>query len=66
MKWQDLKQLDDAGLNMKIIELRKELMGLRFQRATGQVEKTHQFRIARKLIARAKTLLNQRTKTARS
>jgi len=63
MKWQDIKQLDDAGLKAKIIELRKELMGLRFQRVTGQVEKTHQVRVARRSIARLKTLLNQRIKT---
>lgn len=63
MKLQDLKQLNDASLKEKIIELRKELMGLRFQRVTGQVEKTHQFRAARRTIARIKTLLVQRTKT---
>ena len=63
MKLQDLKQLNDASLKDKSIELRKELMGLRFQRVTGQVEKTHQFRVARRTIARIKTLLVQRTKT---
>ena len=63
MKWQDIKQLNDESLKTKIIELRKELMGLRFQRVTGQVEKTHQFKIARRSIARIKTLLIQRTKT---
>ena len=62
MKWIDIKQMDDAGLKAKVLELRKELMGLRFQRVAGQVEKTHQFRVARKAIARIKTLLNQRTK----
>lgn len=63
MKWQELKQLDDTALKEKVIEFRKELMGLRFQRVTGQLEKTHQFRVARKSIARIKTLLNQRTKS---
>lgn len=63
MKLQDLKQLNDASLKDKVIELRKELLGLRFQRVTGQVEKTHQFRVARRNIARAKTLLIQRVKT---
>lgn len=63
MKWQDLKQLDDASLKVKVVELRKELMGIRFQRVTGQVEKTHHVRVARRSIARLKTLLNQRTKT---
>ena len=62
MKWHDIKQLDEAALKTRVIELRKELMGLRFKRATGQVEKTHQFDNARKTIARIKTLLNQRTK----
>ena len=63
MKWLDIKQLDDASLKAKCVELRKELMGFRFQRVTGQPEKTHQFRIARRSIARIKTLLNQRIKT---
>ena len=62
MKWQDVKQLDDASLKTKCLEFRKELMGLRFQRVTGQVEKTHQFRVARRSIARIKTLLSQRAK----
>lgn len=63
MKLQDLKQLNDESLKAKVIELRKELMGLRFQRVTGQVEKTHQFKVARRTIARIKTMLVQRTKT---
>jgi large subunit ribosomal protein L29 len=61
MKWHDLKQLDDAHLNAKIVELRKQLMGLRFQRVTGEFSKTHQFCVARRSIARIKTLLNQRS-----
>ena len=63
MKWVELKQLDEAALKAKVVELRKELMGLRFQRVTDQVEKTHQFRVARRTIARIKTLLNQRLKS---
>lgn len=62
MKRQDLNQLDDAALKVKIVEWRKESMGLRFQRVTGQVEKTHQFKVARRSVARAKTILSQRAK----
>ena len=62
MKWQDIKQMDDASLKHKVVELRKEVMGLRFKRATEQVDKTHQFRVARRTIARIKTLLTQREK----
>lgn len=64
MNWHDVKQMDNASLKARIIELRKELMGLRFQRVTGQVDKTHQFRLARRSLARIKTLLSQRSKTA--
>jgi len=63
MNWQDIKQLNNEALETKIIDLRKELMGLRFQRVTGQVEKTHQFKVARRSIARIKTLLIQRAQT---
>lgn len=62
MKWHDIKQMDDANLKSKCVELRKELMGLRFRKVTGEAEKTHQFRVARRSIARIKTLLNQRMK----
>jgi large subunit ribosomal protein L29 len=62
MKWQDIKQLDEESLKSKIIDLRKELMGLRFQRVTGEVQQTHQFRNARRSIARIKTAIRQRTK----
>ncbi len=60
MKLEDLKQLDDAALKQKCIDSHKELMGLRFQRAAGQVEKTHQFKSLRRGIARMKTMLRQR------
>lgn len=63
MKWHDIKQLNDEGLKEKTVDFRKEMMGLRFQRVSGQVEKTHQYRVARRSIARIKTLLTQRTKT---
>lgn len=62
MKLQDLKQLDEGALKVKVSELKKEMMNLRFQRTAGQLEKTHQFKIVRRTVARAKTLLTQRTK----
>jgi large subunit ribosomal protein L29 len=50
-------QLADALLNLK-----KEQFNLRFQKATGQIEKTHRVNEVRKDIARIKTTL--RTKQA--
>ena len=51
-------QLTDALLNLK-----KEQFNLRFQAATGQVEKTHRVNEVRKDIARIKTVLRAK-KTA--
>ena len=45
-------QLTDALLNLK-----KEQFNLRFQAATGQIEKTHRVNEVRKDIARIKTVL---------
>jgi large subunit ribosomal protein L29 len=44
-------QMEDAILNLK-----KERFNLRFQRATGQLEKTSRLREARRDIARIKTI----------
>ena len=48
-------QLSDALLNLK-----KEQFNLRFQAATGQVEKTHRVDQVRKDIARIKTVLRSK------
>ena len=45
-------QLDD-----ELASLKKEQFNLRFQKATGQVEKTHRVGEVRKDIARIKTIL---------
>lgn len=46
-------QLQDTLLNLK-----KEQFNLRFQKATGQLEKTHRVNEVRKDIARIQTLLS--------
>ena len=48
-------QLSDALLNLK-----KEQFNLRFQAATGQIEKTHRSNEIRKDIARIKTVLRSK------
>lgn len=64
MKYTELKGLDEAALKSKIIECRKELMGLRFQKAAQQLQAPHRFKACKKMIARAKTALTQRSKIA--
>ena len=53
----DLKVLSDEQLGDEVLKLKKEQFNLRFQAATGQVEKTHRVNEIRKDIARIKTVL---------
>jgi len=62
MKIEDVRALTHDQLADELLKLKKEQFNLRFQAATGQVEKTHRVNEVRKDIARIKTVL--RTKTA--
>lgn len=59
MKAGEMKKLDSAALEAKVLELKAELFNLRFQLATGQLENTMVIREVRRDIARAKTLIRQ-------
>lgn len=58
MKFEDLKGKTRDELNQLVLEGKKELFNLRFQRTTGELEKTHRFREIRKSIARINTYIN--------
>ena len=65
------KQLDVAGktdeqLSTELLTLRKEQMNLRFQKATGQMEKPTRWRAVRKQIAQIKTEQSARKTSAAS
>jgi large subunit ribosomal protein L29 len=49
-----------------LLDLRKEQFNLRFQRATGQQENTSRVRAVRRDIARVKTILAERSRSATS
>lgn len=51
-------------LKALILEHKKELFNLRFQKATGELENTARFREVKKAIARIKTLMNSQKKAA--
>jgi large subunit ribosomal protein L29 len=53
----DLKVATDDQLSTQLSELKREQFNLRFQAATGQMEKTHRVNEIRKDIARIKTVL---------
>lgn len=56
----DLRGLSREQLNAKVVELKEELFGLRFQAATGQLESSARLRSVRKDIARIYTVLQER------
>ena len=62
MKIDQIRALTPDQLAETLLNLKKEQFNLRFQAATGQVEKTHRVNEIRKDIARIKTVL--RTKQA--
>ena len=57
MKIEDIRGMTPDQLTEQLVTLKKEQFNLRFQKATGQVEKTHRVDEVRKDIARIKTVL---------
>jgi len=64
MKIDEVRGLTPDQLADQLVSLKKEQFNLRFQKATGQIEKTHRVDQVRKDIARIKTHL--RTKQAQA
>ena len=60
MTVQDIRNTETQELLNKVEEYKKELFGLRFQQATGQLENTARIRQVRKTIARIKTVIRER------
>jgi len=60
MKTTELRKKDVAGLQTEIKELQRAHFGLRMQKATQQISNTATLRIARRDIARAKTILGEK------
>ena len=54
-----LKNIDIKKIRLDINLLRKSLLNYRFQKSSGQLEKTSEIRKARKKIARLKTEINR-------
>ncbi|MDB5483290.1 MAG: ribosomal protein [Caulobacteraceae bacterium] len=61
MNIDDVRRLTPDELSDQLLSLKKEQFNLRFQAATGQLEKTHRAQIVRRDIARIKTVLRDRT-----
>ena len=57
----DIRQKTPDELSTMLLDLRKEQFNLRFQRATGQMQKTGRIKEVRRDIARVKTILQEKS-----
>jgi len=64
MKIEEIRSLTNDQLGDELLKLKKEQFNLRFQAATGQMEKTHRVEQVRKDIARIKTVLRAKSVAA--
>jgi large subunit ribosomal protein L29 len=60
LKVAELKELSIEELAEKVNGLKKDLMQLRFQHKTGKLERHSAMKEAKRDIARAKTLINEK------
>jgi large subunit ribosomal protein L29 len=66
MKSADVRALSADQLKDKLADLKKEQFNLRFQKATGQLEKSSRVNEVRKDIARVKTIARQKAAEAKA
>jgi large subunit ribosomal protein L29 len=64
VKIDEVRGLTADQLAEQLLNLKKEQFNLRFQKATGQMEKTHRVGEIRKDIARIKTVLRSKQPAA--
>jgi large subunit ribosomal protein L29 len=64
MKIDEVRKMTPDQLQDSLLSLKKEQFNLRFQAATGQLEKTHRANEIRKDIARIKTVLRGKSAAA--
>ncbi len=60
MKAAEIRELSTEDIQAQMDEAREEIMNLRFQQASGELVDFTRLRIVRRLIARYKTILNER------
>jgi len=61
MKIDDVRGMTPDQLNDNLLNLKREQFNLRFQQATGQMEKSHRVDQVRKDIARIKTVMRAKS-----
>jgi len=66
MKAADVRAKTADQLNDELVKLKKEQFNLRFQAATGQLEKTGRATQVRRDIARIKTILREKAQAGKA
>ena len=61
---EELKSLTVADLQSQLVDAKKELLNLRFQNATNQLDNTARIKEVRKNIARIQTVITEKASVA--
>ena len=61
---EELKSLTVADLQSQLVDAKKELINLRFQNATNQLDNTARIKEVRKNIARIQTVITEKASVA--
>jgi large subunit ribosomal protein L29 len=64
MRISEVRELNDSELDKELADQERAMMNLRFRKATMQLTNTNELGVARKTIARIKTVLRERSITA--
>lgn len=59
-KANELRSMSVEDLQSELIELRKQQFNLRMKKSAGTLDKPHQITVARKSVARVKTLITEK------
>ena len=62
LKAEDVRRMTQDQMDDEVLKLKKERFNLRFQRATGQLEKTSRIGDIRRTIARIEAVLSEKSK----
>jgi large subunit ribosomal protein L29 len=61
----EFRNMNADQLKDELVKLRKEQFNMRFQKATGQLEKTARIRTVRRSIARINTILGEKAQSSK-
>jgi large subunit ribosomal protein L29 len=64
MKSEEIRALSSEEMQQKLTELKHELFNLRFQHEVGQLENPSKMKQVKRDIARIKTVLNEKARSA--